>query len=251
MKSAIFSLLLVISIPLFAQKQLSQQASTELINKASSFLGVSNNEKVRSAFNRYISTYNRAGASAAMANLRKELKGRDDLLAIMNRATSSRGSMLATLTAMDVNPKNVEEIADYFFPGQAARKPVIQQTTDTASAAVPQQLPPVKEVSEPIVWLEPSKKFFDGRKTFCDATGKFYYTVIIIRSNVLLTKYEGNPAVKDPQRVPVQKVQLSLNGEHIVAPDGQPSNYKYENNEFHEKLDGSEEWVKYVECKEA
>src|SRR5688500_13114982 len=103
MKRVIIYVFLVISIPSFSQRPLSQQASTELINKASSFLGVSSNEKVRSAFNRYITTYSRAGASAAMANLRKELKGRDDLLAIMNRATSSRGSMMATLAAMDVN----------------------------------------------------------------------------------------------------------------------------------------------------
>ena len=246
MKQIIIYLLLLICTTSYSQKQLSPQAINEMVNKASSFLGVGNNEKVRSAFNRYIATYNRAGASSAMANLRKELKGRDDLLAIMNRATSSRGSMLATLAAMDLNPKNVEEIADYFFPQQATQKTIVKDTV--AFPEEPQQ--PVKEVTEPVVWVEPSKKFFDGRKTFCDSTGKFYYTAIIIRSNILIMKYEGNPLVRDPQRTPVLKVQAALNGESIVSSGGQPSNYKYENNIFYERAEGSDQWNKYVECKE-
>ncbi len=238
--------MLLICTTSYSQKQLSQQAAAELVNKASAFLGVGNNEKVRLAFNRYIATYNRSGASSAMATLRKELKGRDDLLAIMNRATSSRGSMLATLAAMEVNPKNVEEIADYFFPQQATRKTIV---TDTVAVPVESQ-PPVQEVTEPVVWQEPSKKFFEGRKTFCDSTGKWYYTTIIIRNNILLMKYEGNPAVRDPQRTPVFKTQAALNGENIVLPGGQPSNYKYENNTFYEKSENSDQWNKYVECKE-
>ncbi len=182
-----------------------------------------------------------------MASLRKDLKGRDDLLAIMNRATSSRGSMLATLAAMDVNPKNVEEIADYFFPQQVARKTAVKDSISVP--AEPQA--PAQEVTGPVVWQEPSKKFFEGRKTFCDSSGKWYYTAIIIRNSILLMKYEGNPAVRDLQRIPVLKIQAALNGENIVEPAGQPSNYRYENNTFFEKSDTSDQWIRYVECKES
>lgn len=245
MKKIIIYLFLLVSTTSYSQKQLSQQATNELVNKASSFLGFQQNDKVRSAFNKYIATYNRAGASAAMAALRNDLKGRDDLLNIMNRATSSRGSLLATLTAMDVNPKNVEEIADYFFPKEATQKAIVK---DTAIPAVP----PVKETAPltPIVWQPPSAKFFDGRKAFCDSSGKSYYTAIIIKGKILLMKYEGNPAIKDFQRTPVLKIQAALSGENIVSEDGQPSNYKYESNILYEKSPDSNQWSKYVECKE-
>ena len=108
----------------YSQKPLSQQSINELVTKTTTFLGIENNDKARSALNRYFATYNRAGASAAMASLRNDLKGREDLLRILNRATSSKEMLSATLTAMNVNPQNVPEITDYFFPGQLAQRPV-------------------------------------------------------------------------------------------------------------------------------
>ena len=151
----------------YSQKPLSQQSINELVTKTTTFLGIENNDKARSALNRYFATYNRAGASAAMASLRNDLKGREDLLRILNRATSSKEMLSATLTAMNVNPQNVPEITDYFFPGQLAQRPVTNVPAVQDSSIAKKQLPTVSPVSQPVVWTTPSKKFFDGRKAFC------------------------------------------------------------------------------------
>src|SRR5687767_5510363 len=97
MKKIIIYGLLLICTSSYSQKQLSPQAANELVNKAALFLGYEKNENVRVALNKYVGTYNRAGATAAMATLRNDLKGREDLLMILNRATSNRESMIATL----------------------------------------------------------------------------------------------------------------------------------------------------------
>ena len=246
MTKLFISLSLLICVSSFGQRQLSPQAINELVNKASSFLGFQQNDKVRSAFNKYLTTYNRAGAATAMANLRSDLKGRDDLILIMNRATGSREMLMATLTAMNVNAKLVPEISDYFFPKAVVQKPT-SPLSDTVS--VPEQ-PPIKEAVQPFTWEEPSKKFFDGRKNFCDSTGKWYYTVTIIRSDVLLTKYEGQPSKAANQLAPVIKIKAALSGEHIVSSEGYPTNYKYENNMFYEKSENGIRWNRYVECVE-
>ncbi len=237
MKTIFICLSLFIFSAAYSQKEISQQAVNELVNKASMFLGVENNDKVRSALNRYIATYNRAGASTAMANLAKDLEGRKDLLMFMNRATQNRESLLETLTAMNVSTKNAQELTDYFFPKQGPPRIPVQDTTAVREDSV--------KPSEPFVKKPPSKKFFDGRKTFCDSSGTSFYRVVIIKDDVLLTKYRGKP--KDDFSTAMSKGKALLNGEDIVSAETHLINFRYENNIFYEK-DELEKWVKYVEC---
>jgi hypothetical protein len=244
MKKIIYLLLLLICTSAYSQKQLSQGAINELAGKASAFLGVEQNPKVRAAVNRYIATYSRSGPSAAMAGLRNELQNRQDVLILMDRATRDRESLVMTLKAINVNPRYVPEIADYFFPPQlVAQKSATKETS-------PAKEPPIKQSTEPIVWEPPSKKFFDGRKSFCDSSGKWYFSVVIIKNNILLLKYPGNPKIKDPTVTSIEKFQGVISGENIVTEYNQPSNYKYENNIFYERSDESDRWHKYVECLE-
>lgn len=245
-RSIIFAVLLFVGSAAFSQKPLSQQAINELVNKSTSFLGLQGNEKARAALNRYFATYNRAGAAAAMASLKNDLKGRDDLIMIMNRATSSREMLSATLTAMSVNPQYVSEVTEYFFPTHTAQKPVTTKVHDTGT--VPPK-PAVKEEVKPVVWVAPSKKFFDGRKAFCDSTGTSYYTVVIIKDKVLVSKYTGKPTDQGNKGTP-DSYRAVLNGEEIVQSDGSPTNYRYENNFFLERAPYSEKWTRYTECKE-
>ena len=237
MKTIFICLSLLIFSSAYSQKEISQQALNELVNKASLFLGLENNEKVKSALNRYVATYRKSGASTAMASLAKDLEGRKDLLMFMNRATQDRESLLETLTAMNVSTKSAQELADYFFPKQGPPRIPGKDTV-----AVPED--PVK-ASEPFVRKPPSKKFFDGRKTFCDSTGTLFYRVVIIKDNVLLTKYRGKP--KDDLSIAMSKSKAILNGEDIVSDETHLINFRYENNIFYEK-DELEKWVKYLEC---
>ena len=89
MKKVFVYIFLLASTSTFSQRQLSQQSINELVNKVSLFLGVERNERVRLALNKYIATFNKEGASRAMANLSRDLEGRKDLMMIMNRATDN------------------------------------------------------------------------------------------------------------------------------------------------------------------
>lgn len=227
MRNIIICLSLLICTSSYSQKQLSRQATNELVNKASSFLGFQNNEKVRVALNKYITTYNSGGGYTAMANLRNDLKGRDDLLNILNRATGNRESLLMTLTAMNVNSRNVPEIVDYFFPPRVPKEATDKRVTLKDSPV--RKGPLIQEVRTPIVWLPVSKKFFDGRRTFCDTARKWYYTVTIIRNNIILIKYPGQPSIKSAALLTEKAL---INGDHIVSAENLPANYKYEDNIF-------------------
>jgi hypothetical protein len=243
MKKIVIYLLLLTCTSAYSQ-QLSQGAINELSNKAAAFLGVEQSPKVRAAVNRYIATYSSAGPAAAMAGLKSELKSRPDLLMLLDRGTRDRESLVMTCNAINVNPRYIPEIADYFFPRHVvAQKPTTKETTPVAKQA------PVKENTEPIVWLPPSKKFVDGRKTFCDSSGTWHYAMIVIRTNVLFLKYPGRPG-KDNISAPTLRFQASINGENIVTTDNDPTDYKYENNILYERDLGSDRWTKYVECME-
>ena len=237
MKTFFVSILLLACAASYAQKQISQQAINELVNKVSLFLGVENNEKVKVALNKYIVTYNKEGASKAMANLSRDLEGRKDLMMVMNRATADRESFLQTLDAMNVSKKSSMELTDYLFPKDGPPKIPV-----TGTAVVREE--PAK-TTEAFVRKPPSKKFFDGRKAFCDSSGTSFYRVVIIKDNVVLTKYRGKP--KDDMSAVISKGKALLNGEDIVSEETHAINFKYENNIFYEK-DLSEHWIKYIEC---
>ncbi|HET9277105.1 MAG TPA: hypothetical protein VFN95_02945 [Flavitalea sp.] len=237
MKTIFICVSLLIFSTVYSQKEISQQALNELVNKASLFLGLENNDKVKSALNRYVATYKKAGASTAMANLAKDLEGRKDLLMFMNRATQDRESLFETLTAMNISTKSAQELADYFFPKNGPPRIPVRDTGAAHADSV--------KAPEPFVKKPPSKKFFDGRKTFCDSSGTLFYRVVIIKDNVLLTKYRGKP--KDDLSIAMSKGKALLNGEDIVSDETHLINFRYENNIFYEK-DESERWIKYVEC---
>jgi hypothetical protein len=237
MKTVFVSLLLIASTAASSQKQPSPQAITELVNKVSLFLGVEKNERVRVALNKYIAAYNKEGASKAMANLSRDLEGRKDLMMVMTRATADRESFMETLNAMDVSDKSSLELTEYLFPKDGPPKIPIADTNVVREE-------PVK-AAEPFVKKPPSKKFFDGRKTFCDSSGTSFYRVVIIKDDVLLTKYRGTP--KNDMSAVVSKGKAFLNGEDMVSAETRLIDFKYENNIFYEK-DLSEQWVKYVEC---
>ena len=237
MKTVFVSLLLIASTAAFSQKQPSQQAITELVNKVSLFLGVEKNERVKVALNKYIATYNKEGASKAMANLSRDLEGRKDLMMVMNRATADRESFLETLDAMDVSDKSSLELAEYLFPKDGPPRIPVPDTTVVREEPV--------TAAEPFVKKPPSKKFFDGRKTFCDSSRTSFYRVVIIKDDVLLTKYRGTP--KDNMSAVVSRGKAFLNGEDMVSAETRLIDFKYENNIFYEK-DLSEKWVKYLEC---
>ena len=100
---------------------------------------------------------------------------------------------------------------------------------------------------EPATLQPPSKKFFDGRKTFCDSLGTSYYSVIIIKGNILLNKYSGKP--NDKMSAPLTKSKAILSGENILSPETHVVNFRYENNTLYEKADEFGRWIRYVECK--
>lgn len=225
----------------YSQRELSQQAMNEMVNKASQFLGLESNSRIKAALNKYLTTYSRLGDAAAMSALKNDLQGRKDLLMFMERAVSDRESLIETLAAVQVSTKSTQEIADYFFPKKGApklpvqdRKPLPAETTATKPA-------------EPFVMQPPSKKFFEGRKTFCDSAGTSYYTVIIIKSSVLLTKYQGKP--KDKMSNSVSKTKALLSGDDIVLAENHQVNFRYEGNVLYEK-DDLQNWSKFVECNE-
>jgi hypothetical protein len=244
MKKIICSLVLLVSILSYSQKPPSQEAINDVVNRASAYFRIEQNDKFRYAVNRYFTTYNKAGAAAVMSNLKKELKGREDILIFFNRATANHETLLGTLTALNVKPKNAKEIADYFFS-----KPVQQevQAIDTAAVEKPAEELSVEEVLKPIEWLPPSAKFFDGSKTFCDSSGKSYYTVTIMKSNILLIKYSGQPS-KESKSIAAVKTKAVINGDHIVSSRNHPTNYKFENNILYEKAEEPNGWNKFVEC---
>ena len=124
-----------------------------------------------------------------------------------------------------------------------AQKPTTKETTHVAKHE------PVKENTEHILWLPPSKMYFYGRKTFCDSSGTWLYALIVIRTIVLFLKYPGRPG-KDNLSAPTLRFQASINGENIVTTDNDPTDYKYENNILYERDLGSDRWTKYVECME-
>ena len=237
MKKIFIYILLLASTVSYSQKKLSQQSINELVNKVSLFLGVERNEKVRVALNRYIATFNREGAAKAIAVLSRDLEGRKDLLMVMNRATENRESLLETLNAMNVSKQSSQELTDYFFPKNGPPLIPVADTTAVHQDSI--------TAPEPLVKKPPSKKFFDGRKTFCDSSGTTFYRVVIIKDNLLLTKYRGTP--KDNMSTVLTKGKAIVNGEDIVSAETHLINFKYEGNIFYEK-DTSEQWIKYVEC---
>lgn len=252
MRKIIFCLVLFISTVSYSQKRPSQAAINDVVNRASIFFGIEQDERFRTVLNKYLTTYNRSGPSTVMANLRTDLKNRPDILNLINRASANRESLLRTLTAMNVNPKNVQEIADYLFPrpvasqGAVTEKPVVPDASVLEQPAAPELS--VKEMSKPIEWIPPAKKFFDGVKTFCDSSGKWYYRVTIMKSNILLIKYPVTQNTNEDKGTPVQTTKAVINGENIVSPRNHPAGYKYENNVLFEKSDENEGWNKYVEC---
>lgn len=238
MKKVFVYIFLLASTSTFSQRQLSQQSINELVNKVSLFLGVERNERVRLALNKYIATFNKEGASRAMANLSRDLEGRKDLMMIMNRATENRESLLETLNAMNVSSQSSQELADYFFPKNGPPRIPVADTVGLRLDSI--------KAPEPFVRKPPSKKFFDGRKTFCDSSGTSFYRVVIIKDNILLTKYRGTP--KDNMSAVMTKGKAFINGEDIVSVETHLINFKYENNIFYEKDSATEQWLRYTEC---
>lgn len=241
MKTALLCIAIFGSTLAYSQRELSQQAMSEMVNKASQFLGLDNNSNVKAALNKYLTTYSRLGGPAAMAALKSDLQGRKDLMMFMERAVADRESLLTTLTAVQVSQKSSQEIADYLFPKNAVARPPVQEVKPLPAETT------ATKPAEPLVLQPPSKKFFDGRKTFCDSSGTSYYTVIIIKNSVLLTKYQGKP--KDKMSSPLSKTKALLSGDNIVLAENHQVNYRYEGNALYEK-DDLERWSKYVECSE-
>jgi hypothetical protein len=222
---------------------LSQGAINDFVNRASLYFRIEQNEKFRVAVNRYLTTYSRSGVSGIMGSLKNDLKGRQDILILINRASANRQTLVSTLTAMNVQPKYVEEIADYIFPNKEIDKPAIAIMDSLTVEEVSVKEEPLK----PIDWIAPSKKFFDGIKTFCDSLGKSYYTVTIMRSNILLIKYPGQPS-NENKSTAIAKTKAIINGEHIVTSRNYPTNFKYENDMLFEKDPDADGWIKYVPC---
>lgn len=245
MRAIIFYLLLLTYASSYSQKRLSQEAVNDVTTKVSSRFKFQPNHNIRSLVEKYLTSYNRSGPSAVIANLQTDFKGREDLLNLLNRATANRESLLRALLSINVEAKHAQEIADYLFPNLNPKK--ISAETSVAENPVTEELS-VKELLKPIIWIPPSKKFFDGAKTFCDSSGKWHYTVTIMKSNVLLIKYPGRQSTNADQGTPVIKTKAVINGEEIVSARNYPSAYKYENNILYEKSEEENGWNKYVEC---
>ena len=251
MRKIIFYLLLFICSSSYSQKPISQQAINDLANKAFAQYKGPHPEKARAAMNKYISIFARSGAAAAISSARMELKDRPDVINMLNRATSSREALLRSLLSINVQPKNAQEIADYLYPRPVSQKPVAVEKVvaeENVDAVPPEEQVSVKELLQPITWVPPSQKYFDGAKTFCDSSGKWYYTVTIMKSNILLIKYPGEKNTTVEKGTAVIKTRAVINGEEIVSARNHPSNYKYENNLLYEKTEETQGWNKYVEC---
>ena len=128
MKTALLCLALFGCNFAYSQRELSQQAMNEMVSKASQFLGLESNTQIKAALNKYLTTYSRLGAPAAMAALKNDLNGRKDLLMFMERAVSNRESLMTTLTAVQVSAKSSQEIADYIFPNNVVAKPPVAKS---------------------------------------------------------------------------------------------------------------------------
>ena len=254
MRKIIFYLLLFICSSSYSQKRISQEAINDVANKALAQYKGPHPEKARAAMNRYISTFSSSGAAAALSGLRVELKDRPDVINLINRATGSREALLQSLLSIGVKPKNAQEVADYLYPRPVSRQPQQSLALDKsvfeekAEEQVPAEQVSVNELLKPIEWIPPSKKYFDGSKTFCDSSGKWYYTVTIMKSNILIIKYPGEKNLIMEQGTAVMKTRAVINGEEIVSARNHPSNYKYENNLFYEKTEEVHGWNKYAEC---
>lgn len=240
MRTAFILILLLFSASAYSQRELSRQAIDELVSKASGFLGLDGNKDVKTALDKYLTTYSRIGTANAMSNFKKDINNRRDLLLFMERATSNRESLAQMLAAVDATPKSSQEIMDYFFPTIGAPPTVV---ADTSKKTVDT----VAKPSEPVVLQPPSKKFFEGRKTFCDSLGTSYYSVIIMKGNVFLNKYSGKP--NDKMSAPLTKSKAVLSGEDILSSETHIVNFRYENNSLYEKADQLGGWVRYIDCK--
>ena len=251
MRKIIFYLLLFICSYSFSQKPISQAAINDVTSKALAQYTGPNPEKARAAVNRYVAIFSKSGPAAAMASVRTELKDRPDIIALLNRATANREALLRSLLSINVNPKNAQEVADFIYPKQGSQQPLAQNkpvVEEQAAEEIQDEQVSVKELLKPIDWVPPSKKFFDGAKTFCDSSGKWYYTVTIMKSNILLIKYPGEKNSTVDQGTAVIKTRAVINGEEIVSSRNHPSNYKYENNLLYEKTEEKQGWNKYAEC---
>ena len=238
----LFSVMLLICTSAYSQRELSRQAIDELVTKTSGFLGLESNKELKTALDKYLTTYSRLGTSAAMANFKKDINNRRDLLLFMERATSNRESLGQMLTAINATPKTSQEMLEYFFPKNVVARPAVKPDTSRVLRESTNVKPP-----EPATLQPPSKKFFDGRKTFCDSLGTSYYSVIIIKGNILLNKYSGKP--NDKMSAPLTKSKAILSGENILSPETHVVNFRYENNTLYEKADEFGRWIRYVECK--
>ena len=66
----LFSVMLLICTSAYSQRELSRQAIDELVTKTSGFLGLESNKELKTALDKYLTTYSRLGTSTAMANFR-------------------------------------------------------------------------------------------------------------------------------------------------------------------------------------
>ena len=241
MKKLLIYLVLLTSTAAYSQRELSRQAINEMVNKASGFLGLEGNTQVKIALDKYLATYSRVGKAAALETFRKDINNRKDLLLFMDRALANPESLRQMLVVVNATPKTAGEVIEYFFPKNAAQKPSAQPPTTVT--------PPVaSKAPEPLKPVPASKKFFEGRKTFCDSAGTSHYIMVIIQGNVLLTKYPGKP--KDQMNMPIAKNKAVINGEDILSSETHVINFRYENNMLYEKADELGTWVKYLECNE-
>jgi len=243
MRVVFLSLVLSINIISFSQKSLSQEAINDFANKALLKYRLDQNNSFKPLIDKYLTTYSRSGAAAVMANLRTDFQGREEVLRLINKVSGNRESLLSVLYSMNLKPKNAQEIADYLYP-----KPASKGASAIEGPAVEEAS--VEDIRTPIVWLSPSKKFFDGTKIFCDSLGKWYYRVTIIKSNVLLVQYPGKNNIREDKGTPVAKNKAVINGDSIVSARNHPTNYKYENNILYEKAEQGNGWNKYIECAE-